>query len=292
MSQAMELALGTVQFGLAYGAVGSGQTVAEAEVERILAAAWQQGVRTLDTAAAYGDIEARLARLCGTLGFRIISKIRPLSGLSQAQALAAVQMSIEQSRQRLGERLNALLFHSAADLLAAGGPALWEQAEQQLKGSGIRLGVSCYGPEELLTLRQRQDIRIAQLPANALDQRLQQTLQGPQAELLTGVELHVRSAFLQGLLLAPERGAQRVPAAAPFLQAWQKDCQAQDLSPTVAALGLVKALPQVHSCVVGVESLAQWQDIAGAWQHARPLHRPHLACDLPEAYDPRLWPKP
>jgi len=292
MSQAMELALGTVQFGLAYGAVGSGQAVAEAEVERILAAAWQQGVRTLDTAAAYGDIEARLARLCGTLDFRIISKIRPLSGLSQAQALAAMQMSIEQSRQRLGERLNALLFHSAADLLAAGGAALWEQAEQQLKGSGIRLGVSCYGPEELLTLRQRHDIRIAQLPANALDQRLQQTLQSPQAEQLTGVELHVRSAFLQGLLLAPERGAQRVPAAAPFLQAWQNDCQAQNLSPTVAALGLVKALPQVHSCVVGVESLAQWQDIAGAWQQARPLHRPHLACALPEAYDPRLWPKP
>ncbi len=292
MSQAMELALGTVQFGLAYGAVGSGQTVPEAEVERILAAAWQHGVRTLDTAAAYGDIEARLGRLCGTLDFRIISKIRPLSGFSPAQAVEAVQMSIEQSRQHLGERLNALLFHSAADLLAAGGPALWEQAEQQLRGSGIRLGVSCYGPEELLTLRQRHDIRIAQLPANALDQRLQQTLQGPQVEQLTGVELHVRSAFLQGLLLAPERAAQRVPAAAPFLQAWQNDCQAQDLAPTVAALGVIKAMPQVHSCVVGVETLAQWQGIAGAWQQARPLHRPQLACALPEAYDPRLWPKP
>ena len=56
----MQLALGTVQFGLAYGAVGSGSQVDGATATAILDAAWHQGVRTLDTAAAYGDIEERL----------------------------------------------------------------------------------------------------------------------------------------------------------------------------------------------------------------------------------------
>lgn len=279
----MELALGTVQFGLAYGAVGSGTQVSGETAAAILDAAWQQGVRTLDTAAAYGDIEERLAGLCGRHPFRIVSKVRPL-GAAPDRA-AALQASIEASFEHLGERLQALMFHSAADLLADDGEALWDAARARLRGRDVKLGVSCYAPDELLRLRERLDIEIAQLPANALDQRLRE------ATVPDGVELHVRSAFLQGLLLAPERGAQRVPAAAAALQRWQARCDAASLAPASAALGVVKALPRVAACVVGVETLAQWQEVQAAWQRAEPLDWPDLACDDPQAYDPRLWPK-
>ena len=60
----MKLALGTVQFGLAYGITGRGAVVPEQEVREILVAAADQGVSVLDTAVAYGDIEPRLAGLC------------------------------------------------------------------------------------------------------------------------------------------------------------------------------------------------------------------------------------
>lgn len=289
----MELALGTVQFGLAYGAVGSGQQVDHATAAAILDDAWQQGLRWLDTAAAYGDIEQRLADLCGSHGFRIASKIRPLSLAGDAGTRAALLTgSVTQSLERLGERLRVLMFHSAADLLADDGPVLWELARKLVKGRDIRLGVSCYSPIELLRLRERLDIEFAQLPANALDQRLLQTLHDPAGRVrLDGVVLHVRSAFLQGLLLSPGRGALRVPAAAEALRRWQSRCEQADLEPVVAALGAVQALPGVQACVVGVESLAQWQDIHRAWARTRPLEWPDLACADPQAYDPRTWPK-
>ncbi len=282
----MELALGTVQFGLAYGAVGSGAQVDGATATAILDTAWQQGLRTLDTAAAYGDIEERLAGLCGLHAFRIVSKVRPLGAVSGAEArLAALRDSITSSVQRLGDRLQALMFHSAADLLADDGPALWDAARTLLHGRGVRLGVSCYAPDELLRLRERLDIEIAQLPGNVLDQRLRQT------PAPAGVSLHIRSAFLQGLLLAPERGAARVPAAAAALRRWQARCDEAGLDLATAALGAVKALPGVDACVVGVETLAQWQEVHAAWTRAAPRHWPDLACDDPQAFDPRLWPK-
>ncbi len=293
----MQLALGTVQFGLAYGAVGSGQAVAPATARAILDAAWHHGLRWLDTAATYGDIEARLAGLCGAHRFRIVSKIVPLGALPAADRVQAVQHSVQRSIDRLGVRLEALLFHSAADLLAPDGEQLWAAAQTAAQqataadGRPLRLGVSCYAPDELLQLRQRLDIRIAQLPANALDQRLLDALTDVAGAPLQGVELHVRSAFLQGLLLSPGRGALRVPAAAPALARWQARCDQAGLPPAVAALGVVKALPTVQACVVGVETLAQWQEIAIAWQAARPLHWPELTANDPAVFDPRGWPR-
>jgi aryl-alcohol dehydrogenase-like predicted oxidoreductase len=280
----MELALGTVQFGLAYGAVGSGRKVEPEMARAILTDAWQRGVRTLDTAAAYGDIEAQLLPLCGTSQpFRIISKIAALRSLEAEQRQSTLRLSIRRSLERLGERLDALLFHSTADLLAADGDSLWALARQCLAGRPVRLGVSCYAPDELAQLRERFDIEIAQLPGNALDQRLND------APSFDGIELHLRSAFLQGLLLAPERGAQRVPAAASALAAWQARCAAERLEPTVAALGIAQGLPGVKACVVGVETLTQWRDVAGAWARASALHWPELAVTDPAIYDPRAW---
>lgn len=293
----MELALGTVQFGLAYGAVGSGQAVAPDAARAILDTAWHQGLRWLDTAATYGDIEARLADLCGPHRFCIVSKIVPLGALPAAERLQAVQHSVQRSIDRLGTRLEALLFHSAADLLAPDGEPLWAAAQTAARqttadrSAPLRLGVSCYTPDELLQLRLRMDIEIAQLPANALDQRLLASLTGRDSAALQGVALHVRSAFLQGLLLAPGRGALRVPAAAAALAGWQARCNQAGLEPAVAALGVVKALPQVQACVVGVETLAQWQEVASAWQAAQPLHWPELAAADPAVFDPRIWPR-
>ncbi|HSW04741.1 aldo/keto reductase [Aquabacterium sp.] len=282
----IDLALGTVQFGLAYGVVGSGQPVGDAEVRRILDRAAALGIRVLDTAAAYGDIEQRLAGLSGANAFSAISKIPPLWKGAEAPAAAAfVRKALTASQTRLGSMLGSVLFHSADDLLGPLGEALWKEAARFTTAGGLRLGVSCYGPQQLQAVAERFPVALAQLPGNALDQRLN-------GFSFPGIELHLRSAFLQGLLLAPaEQGGQRLPAAASALRQWQHHCEQQDLSPLTAALGAVKALPGVRYCVVGVESVAQLEQIAAAWQQARPLALPELATDDPAIIDPRVWKK-
>ena len=93
----MQLALGTVQFGLAYGITGKGQVVPEREVRGILARAWERGVRTLDTAAAYGDIEARLKGLCEGRAFRVISKVPVVPDQLPASEAAALLARLDLS---------------------------------------------------------------------------------------------------------------------------------------------------------------------------------------------------
>lgn len=283
----MKLALGTVQFGLAYGIAGPGQAVAAAEARRILQASWSQGVRTLDTAAAYGDIEERLAGLCDGLPFRVVSKVPAVpAGLSDAVAASWAVEQAQLSRQRLGPLLAGLMCHRAEDLLGVRGAAIHAALQAWAEPEGVVLGASCYDPATLLALVQQRQIRIAQLPGNALDQRLVQWIPARQP----GLEIHLRSAFLQGLLLMPGPvGARRLPVAAAALQRWQAWCDERGLGPLQAALSAVKSFAAVSEVVVGVDSLAQFDAIAEAWSSVHPIACPELAEASAAIIDPRAW---
>jgi hypothetical protein len=283
----VDLALGTVQFGVKYGVAGRGEAVPEDEARAILEAAEGAGIRTLDTAPAYGDIEARLDGLIGDLDFAVVSKVGALPTTVDADGAARfVEESIARSALRLGCRLTTLLFHHAEDLLSVRGDAAWRAAEMA-SGGRMRLGVSCYDPATLIELRRRYPITVAQLPGNAFDQRLT----GPGvAVALAGIEVHVRSVFLQGLLLMPRDAAIRhVPAAAEPLAAWTDWCAHEGLRPSSAALAVARGLPGVRVCVVGVDRLVQLQEILGAWREGAPGSAPSLACDDLDVIEPRRW---
>jgi hypothetical protein len=284
----MQLALGTVQFGLAYGIAGRGEPVPECEVRAILEDAVAQGVTMLDTAASYGDIESRLARLAAGLPLRIVSKVPALGeSLSPEVAAHTALAAARQSQQRLGSALCGLMMHRAQDLQGERGEAVWSALSPWARDEGIALGASCYAPAEAAALALQPGIALCQVPGNALDQRVAQP---GMASALTGVEVHLRSAFLQGLLLMPRsQAASRLPAAAGPLAHWHDWAEGQGLSPLVAALSVVKSFSVVSSVVVGVDNLTQWRAIAAAWRHARVCAATELATDQKGVIDPRQW---
>lgn len=286
----MELALGTVQFGVGYGVAGRDEPIPEAEVRSILAHALELGIDVLDTAEAYGDIQRRLKHLAPQGAFRIVTKLSAVpQGLNAAQASDWVDQALERARADLGDMLYAVMFHRAEDLLdAVWGAALWERSLRWAERAGCKLGVSCYDPATLNMVRDRYPVVIAQLPGNAFDQRL---ITAPVRDA-EAVEVHVRSAFLQGLLLMPEQvAAQRIPQAAQPLRRWHEWLRGHSLTPLSAALGIVKDLPGASHCVVGVDGLAQLEEITTAWATAPKLRDEALAVKDLHVIDPRYWPR-
>ncbi|MCE9943456.1 aldo/keto reductase [Aeromonas rivipollensis] len=278
----MRLALGTVQFGLAYGISNSAGEVPDDELDTILALARQLGVDTLDTAQAYGNAESRLGSR-PTADFRLVNKLAP--GIRPPEVNACVQSSL----QRLGRtRLDGLLLHRSQDA----SPALFEAlATLQQEGKVGKTGVSVYSPEELaLWLEQGYPLELVQLPANLLDQRFLRSGWLDRLQDL-GCEIHVRSLFLQGLLLMqPDL---RPDHFHPFseqlarLDGWQPHS-----SPLHKALSLIPALPQVSRFVVGVCHAHELAAIASAYAHLHPCHGNELAalaCDEPALINPALW---
>lgn len=278
----MRLALGTVQFGLDYGISNRAGQVNDDGLDAILALARKLGMDTLDTAQAYGNAESRLGSR-STADFLLVDKLVP--GIQAGE----VEASVDDSLRRLARaRLDGLLLHRSQDA----SPALFERLEDlQRRGKLGRLGVSVYAPEELdAWLAQGYPLQLVQLPTNLLDQRFLRSgwldrLQG------LGCEIHVRSLFLQGLLLMQ-------PAMRPdYFQAFARPLARLDgwhphLSPLHKALSMIAALPQVSRFVVGVCHAHELAAIAAAHGHPHPYPADEiagLACDEPGLINPAMW---
>jgi aryl-alcohol dehydrogenase-like predicted oxidoreductase len=286
----MKLALGTAQFGLDYGIANTaGQVAPEAALE-ILARAREAGMDTIDTAIAYGQSEQRLGD-AGVKDWQIISKL-PAMPDGCSDILAWVNASVDASLARLKVRhLHGLLLHRPGELLGADGVQLY-RALSQLKVSGKvkKIGISIYEPTELDDLSPQYVLDIVQAPFNVFDRRLATSgwLHRLHAE---GVEIHVRSAFLQGLLLFKTG---KLPAGfkrwEPLWASWHSWITEGNSKPLQAALGHVLSYPEINRVVVGVDNIAQLNEIlicAKSEHHRAPET---LASDDPDLLNPSRWP--
>jgi aryl-alcohol dehydrogenase-like predicted oxidoreductase len=284
-----QLALGTAQLGLDYGITNTRGRVPAGEAAALLTQAWDGGVHLLDTAPAYGNSEEVLAAAMHD-PWRVVTKTLPLrTAQVDAAAVARVDAAFAQSRQRLGQ-LDTLLVHHAQDLLVPGGELLlaWLQQRKD-RGEVTRIGVSVYEGAEIAALLDRFAFDVVQVPANVADQRL--VADGSVARLrAAGVEIHVRSLFLQGVLLAkPGFAAGRFGAQREWLAAFHTECARRGLSAQQACFSFLKSQPALSAGVVGVASSGELAQLLQAWNTAPAVDWSGWAVDNASFIDPRRW---
>ena len=289
----MRIGLGTVQFGLPYGISNRAGQVPSTEVREILQLAASNGLEILDTAASYGESEAMLGQHLGSVhNFLIVTKTLPLKKnrvLTEdvERAEAAFYTSLKRLRQ---SSVYGLLVHHSADLLNHGGERLYASL-QRWKSAGLvrKVGVSVYDEDELYYLFERYDFDLVQLPLNVFDQRFAQsgTLKWLENK---GIEVHVRSAFLQGLLLMPSAG---LPPYFEMLKFHHRNYFATlkraGVSPLAGALGYILSLPEVSTVLVGVETSRHLQECLEAAVDLPPIDYASFAYTDPKMLDPRVW---
>lgn len=260
----MKLALGTVQFGLDYGVANASGRVTLQESRGILQQAHACGIDTLDTAIAYGDSEFVLGQL-GIGHWKAITKLPAVPDACDDIA-KWVRDQIFQSRTRLRVgQLDGVLLHRPSQLLDRAGPALY-RAMQGIKSEGLtrRIGVSIYEPAELEALMHKYSFDLIQAPLNILDRRI---VGSGWAKRLheAGVDLHVRSAFLQGLLLMPaDKRPIRFNRWNDVWNIWDNWLLKEGVSPIQACLRFFNGIPQIERVVVGVDSTEQINQILEA----------------------------
>lgn len=284
------LALGTAQFGMAYGATNPVGRVMPDEVSGILADACAAGIDVLDTARAYGLSETVLGDvLDGGDDFAIVTKILPFAGSDPAgHARASVEASLQALRC---DRLAGILVHRASDLAGAQGEELWA-ALTDLKTQGVTnmIGVSAYGPDEARTLVDQYRPDIIQLPCNLFDQRAVHDGLFDYCRQ-SGVEVHVRSVFLQGVLLtAPAALPARLGSFRTALENLHRALAETDHTPVEAALGFIVCQTGAKRAIVGVTSREELAQIVAALSAPAPANAGRFALDDPQLLNPSLWP--
>lgn len=276
-----KLGLGTSQFGLDQPPGPRGKP-REAEARDILSIAGRSGLSVLEVAR--GSVTADTL-LRGALPqpnpFRMtLTAVRPDRGPDMVEAELRAQML------RLGvERVDTIVASSATDLFSPLGPQLWDRLKA-LKDEGLcrRIGVPVYASDDPVGVARRFKPDLIQAPASLLDQRL--LLDGSLATIAEmGIEVHLRSIFLNGVLfLPPDRAPSHLKAAAGRISRARRLIAEGKSDPLQAALGFALSRPEASHVLVGVTSAAEMSAVVAAAMSPPPdLDWDEMAIDDPEA---------
>lgn len=261
----MELCLGTVQFGMNYGIRGQEQPSVEQAVE-ILDYATQNGINTIDTANAYGTAEDVVGKFLSKNTISrdklcIISKFRPnlLDDVDIDLYYSIMKNNLENTLSRLGvDYLDIYLLHSARYVY---NDAIIDTLERIKKeGYAVKVGVSVYEPDEAKRSIENEKIDFMQLPFSIFDQRMSNAGIFDMAKE-GNIQIHSRSAFIQGLILMSES---EVPdflyRAKPIIKKIDELCKRYEISRIALAMGFVKKYDTISHLVFGVDNIEQLKE--------------------------------
>jgi len=285
----MKIALGTVQFGLDYGIANNQGKVSANIAKNILMHAQLAGIDTLDTASVYGNSEEQLGEI-GVKDWRIITKLSNVPNLCDDISLW-VRGQVFKSIQRLKVRsIAGLLLHDTGQLTGPHGQQIWS-ALKTLKDEGVieKIGFSIYHPNDLEILWGSYRPDIVQAPYNIFDRRLEQS-GWLQIMSDSRVEIHIRSVFLQGLLLMDEDSRpikfNRWSYSFGLLEKWIKENNTTALQ---ACLSLPLNDDRINRIVIGVDNTQQLKSILVEGNINTPVPPLSLCLDDVDLINPSHW---
>lgn len=192
--------LGTAQLVENYGITNSQVVRNPTDAGDLLSMAKNVGVTTLDTAESYsGSFNAIADFNSKGGGFKVISKWKLKDVETRMSEL------VDSTIKKLGvSQLEGFLSHQPSDMFSSNFPKVFLE-KRALKGAGLikKLGFSIYTESELrAALKLVDEIDVLQIPGSIVNADLMRSSLVQELRQ-SGTEIHVRSIFLQGLLLAP-----------------------------------------------------------------------------------------
>ena len=261
----MKIALGTVQFGLDYGVSNTNGQVPLEEVGRILDLAYSSGIRVLDTAQAYGTSEEVLGHF-DLNRFRIVTKLFE-------------DGNIDDSLERLHKTsVYATLFHRENQV----NDKTWAYFEKiKAEGKTQKIGVSSYSPAVLEAIVDHYPVEIVQFPMNMCDFRYGCILAKLKRK---NIEIHTRSAFLQGLLLMdPDKMDEYFDEIKPLFRSIP-------MPRLVYALDCLKQIGEADQIVLGVTKCSELQEVCDAFRaKAEPMDYSKFRLTDERFLNPSQW---
>lgn len=282
-----KLGLAAAQFGLGAATPPRGRTP-ESETSAIFEVAARAGMSVLDTSGVYGQGESLLGELLPKPSpFRVtLGAPRCDRGPDFAEAEARASLA----RLKL-TRADAIVVQAPSDLFGAQGAATWDRL-RLLRDEGLfaKIGVAVHYSDDPVGVALRFKPDILQAPASLLDQRL--LVDGALAKIADmGIEVQLRSIFLNGLLfLPPDRIPTPLKGASGSISRVRRLIAEGRSDPLQAALGFALSRKEATAVLVGVTSAAELSAVVAAAASPPPdLDWDNMAIEDPEVLEDSRW---
>jgi len=285
-----KIVIGTANFGMDYGIGNNQKKLLDSDILDIISVAKKKGIETIDTAVSYGNSLKRLGEI-GINDFKIITKF-PRIPVDKKNQTNWFDDQVSRTLEQLGiSSLEAILLHYPKDILENKNFELIHFLSN-LKKDGVikKIGVSIYEKNELEEILKIFKPEIIQCPINLFDNRL---LEKNYLEEISnkGIEVHIRSIFLQGLLLfKKEEMPQDFLKFQNIWQEWYNWLKIIKLNPLEACIRYTNSIKGVDKIVVGINSAHQLKQIIKYMRKPKLYKEPNWQNPIStKLIDPRLW---
>jgi len=252
-----KLILGTVQLGLNYGVNNSFGKPTLSQSFEILINAYDNGIRILDTAEAYGDSQEVIGKFHKKNPNKKFEIITKLAANTVFQDTTIIDVIREDCKVLQVEKLHGYMFHDYDSFKGSD-----KQFKLLLKAKELglveKIGTSLYTNEALEdVINNYEGVNIIQIPFNLLDNesKRKDILEKAKAK---DIEVHTRSAFLQGLFFKEVTELSKIVAPLkPYLGKIKKIEVSQGLKTEELALKYALSKPYIDYVLIGVDNVQQ-----------------------------------
>ena len=285
----MKIALGTANFGQKYGLAGK-IIKSDKKIKKIIQFANNSKIKLIDTSNNYGSSETLLGNN-NLKNFKIITKLKISNDEKKSNNLENIVFNkVEESLLKLNiKKLYAILLHESNDLKSNKRHKLIKVLKKLKKRNLVsKIGISIYNPKELNFIWPFWKPDIVQCPFNILDRRIYES--GWLKKLKKNkTEIHVRSIFLQGLLLQNEKSMPRkFKKWKNIFKKWNNYCKKENISKVQGCVNFIKSFKKISFVIIGFEDIKQVKNIISYFENDRKSYTT-IACNDIRLIDPRLW---
>ena len=187
--------IGSANFTQKYGIISN--KVSDKEIKKILNLAKKKDINTIDTAESYLKNSNILKNIDNN--FKFTTKIKANTNWASFEFC---QKKIEDHFKNLNtNKIEIVFFHDVGILLRKNGDKIFQNLELLKKKNFFKkIGLSIYDTNILDDLLKKYNFDVVQCPFNILDRRILNSGYFDKLKKL-GKETHIRSIFLQGLLI-------------------------------------------------------------------------------------------
>jgi aryl-alcohol dehydrogenase-like predicted oxidoreductase len=261
MSWGKKICLGTAQFGNIYGITNRNRNELNVkEIKEFLKLLIKNKIEFIDTALNYKNVDKKLKKTKINLNkFNIITKI-PAPKIKEKFYKKEIFRKILKSKKILKiKSFYAILIHNCNNLNSEQAKLIRETlAELKKKQITKKIGLSVYNTKDLNFMFKFFTPDLIQVPHNVFDARFMQN------KILNkiskyNIELHIRSIFLQGLLLIDlKKMNYKFNKWKKIFEKWDLYCKKNKTSKLDAAVNLAMRNKKIKKVVVGFSNINEF----------------------------------
>ena len=286
-----KLIIGTANFGLNYGQGILKKKVDTEEIKKIILFCKKKKINFLDTAFSYKN--ERYLKSQKLNKWNIITKISIKNFKNEKNIDKKINLLINKTINIFKvKNLYGVLFHDIKEIEKKSGKKFYSILEKLKKDKKIKkIGVSVYNPKDIDKILKNYKFDIIQCPLSIFDRRFINT--GYLKKMKKkGIEVHIRSIFLQGLLLMQHKlMPKKFNRWNKIWNKWSAWNIKNKTTKLETCVNFINQIANIDKVVVGITNKKQLQDILKYFKERKKNNYSLQFCKDINLLDPRKWDK-